>query len=146
MVVFCVVLLLVNTGCTLWGEKKNPSWNHATSGEHLERLFWQDVKAKNWKSLEARMAPMLVSTLGGNVRDRAMTLEYAKSLDVKEFQIGEVESRPAGVDLIVTYVINLKGAASGKALPSEPMRVMSVWQPLSKGWVLVAQSSSPAAQ
>ena len=91
------------------------------------------------------MAPMLVFMTGSRVMVRAAALEYLKSLDLQEFQIGEVETKPAGVDLIVSYVITIKGAADSRALPQASVRVMSVWQQLSKGWVLVAQSAIPTA-
>lgn len=146
IVAICVFLLLGTTACAMWAEKKNPSWQGATSGEHLEQLFWRDVKAKNWRSLESRMGPMLVTTISPGVMDRAASLEHLKSLDVQEFQIGELDTRPAGTDLIVTYVITLKGTAGGKALATTPIRMMSVWQQLSKGWVLVAQSAVPKTE
>lgn len=146
LVVICVFLLLGTAACAMWGEKKTLSWQGATSGEQLERLFWQDVKAKNWRSLEARMGPMLVTTMSPAVMDRAATLEHLRSLDVQEFQIGELETRPAGADLIVTYVLTLKTTAGGKPVAAAPLRMMSVWQQLSKGWVLVAQSAIPTTE
>ncbi|HWR37548.1 MAG TPA: nuclear transport factor 2 family protein [Clostridia bacterium] len=146
-----VVLLLVATlacttcACTMWGPKKHASWSSATSGEQLERLFWQDVKDKDWKSLERRMAPLLLAINESEVLDRARTLEHVKSFELEDFQIGEVQTRSAGVDLVVTYLITVRGTVNGHPLPTAPVRMMSVWQELGKGWVLVAHSSVPAA-
>ena len=141
LLILCVIALLGTTACTLFGEKKNASWSNVTSGEQLERLFWQDVKDKKWSSLEARMAPLLVAVNASRVFDKTATLEHVKSIDLHDFQIGEVETRPAGIDLIVTYTIAVNGTAGGQSLPKSPIRMMSVWQQLSKGWVLIAHSS-----
>ena len=133
-------------GCTLWAEKKSPGWNSATSGEHLERLLWEDIKAKQWKSLEARIAPMMVTVRGPGVLDRAATLEHLKAFELETFQIGDLETHSEGADLIVTYTVTLKGTSGGKPLPATPLRMMSVWQQLSKGWVVVAHSTVPATE
>lgn len=74
--------------------------------------------------------------------DRAKLMEHMRALDLQEFQIGELESRVAGGDLIVTYTITAKGTMAGQPLPS-PLRMMSVWQELKHGWILVAQSTVP---
>ena len=49
------VLMLAATGCTMW---KNPpkGWAGATAGEQLERQWWKDVKAKDWKELDKHLA------------------------------------------------------------------------------------------
>ena len=48
-----LVLLLATTmsSCNLW---KNPpkGWAGATGGEQLERLLWDEIKAKNWAELD----------------------------------------------------------------------------------------------
>jgi hypothetical protein len=67
-------------------------------------------------------------------------MEHVKAIDLQSFQIGEVETRPAGKDLLVSYVITVRGSQAGQALPDNPIRMMSVWQELGHGWVLVAHS------
>lgn len=126
----------------MWSEKKHASWKSATSGEHLANLFWTDVKAKDWQNLEAHVAPRFIGMNSTGTGDRAKLMEHMRALDLQEFQIGELESRVAGGDLIVTYTITAKGTMAGQPLPS-PLRMMSVWQELKHGWILVAQSTVP---
>ena len=137
-----VCWLLTLSGCTKWAEKSNPSWRQATSGEHLSNLFWKEVQAKNWIEVEAHIAPEYVGVGSGKVSDRAGLMAHLKSLDIQSFQIGEVETRSSGRDLIVTYLITAKGTVGGNPLPSTPIRMMSVWQELNHGWVIVAHAIS----
>jgi hypothetical protein len=135
----CSALLLM--GCTKWGEKKNPNWREATSGEHLAKLFWNDVKDKNWQDLGAHVAPEFMGVNSIQSMDKPALLEHVTHLDLVSFQIGEVETRPAGKDLLVAYVITLRRKSANA--PETPMRVLSVWQELNRGWVVVAMSAVP---
>lgn len=146
MVISIVVILCVLglASCTMWGEKKNHTWKSATSGEHLARLFWQEVKAKNWKEVEGRMTATVVGMNSRGSLTREQMMEHLKQMDIADFQIGEVRTEAAGVDLVVTYTLTVRGTVGGKALP-ESIRMMSVWQELNNGWVLIAHSAVPAA-
>lgn len=42
--------------------------------------------------------------------------------------------------LVVTYTINLRGTMAGQPLPTNPLRLMSVWQQQKSGWVVIAHS------
>src|SRR6185436_6790799 len=115
-----VCWLLTLSGCTKWAEKSNPTWRQATSGEHLSNLFWKEV--------QDHIAPEFVSLGSGRVLDRAGLMQHLKSMDVQGFQIGEVETRSAGKDLIVTYLITVHGTVGGNQFPTSPIRMMAVWQ------------------
>jgi hypothetical protein len=67
-------------------------------------------------------------------------------MDISNFQLGEFSSQPNGPDLVVTYVITLRGTIQGHALPEAPIRMMSVWQDVSGKWVLIAHSTIPTSQ
>ncbi len=127
----------------MWAEKKTAGWSQATSGEQIERLFWQDVKEKNWQSVNQRLAPLMVSMNGAATFDKAATLDYLKTLDLKDFQIGELKTETAGADLIVTYTIACKGTTAGQPFPESPLRMMTVWQQTKKGWIIVAHATAP---
>ena len=103
-------------------------------------LFWTEVKAKNWTGLEAHIAAEYMGISPDKTMDRAALMEQVKSIDLESFQIGEVETRPAGKDLLVSYLITTRGSRGGQALPDTTIRMMSVWQELGHGWVLVAHS------
>jgi hypothetical protein len=134
-----VLLLLIATSCTMW---KNPpkGWKGATGGEQLERLFWDDIKAKNWADLSMHLEPMFVSIAVDARRDRDASLERWKQYQVQSVSVTEVQVQTAGTDFIVTAKVTLTGSAAGKPLPSQPVTTMTVWQQVSKGWVAVAHS------
>lgn len=127
----------------MWSAKKRPGWKSATSGEHLVNLFWGDVKAKDWQTLEGHIAPEFTGIIPPGVTDHAKLMEHLRTMDLQEFQVGDLETKLSGGDLIVIYSLTLKGTAHGQPFPSTPLRILSVWQELKHGWILVAQSAVP---
>jgi hypothetical protein len=146
LITISILLLSIgaNTSCTMWGEKKHPNWKQATSGEHLVNLFWKDVEAKRWQDLESHVGSSFVGISPNGTSNHDQVLEHLRAMDLKAFQIGEVNSQMAGNDLIVTYTITARGTVGGQPLPS-PLRMMSIWQELRNGWILVAHSTVPMA-
>ncbi len=136
--------VLALASCTMWGEKKHPGWKGATSGEQLTRLFWQAVKEKNWKEVQSHIGATAIGMSARGDSTREQMMEHLKSMEISDFQIGEVRSEPAGADLIVSYTLTVKGTVGGQPLPSS-VRMMSVWQEVKNGWIIVAHSSVPAA-
>lgn len=126
----------------MWGEKKHPDWKQATSGEHLVNLFWKDVKAKRWQDLESHVGSTFVAISPSGTSNHDEVMEHLRAMDLKAFQIGDVSSQMAGNDLIVTYTITVRGTVGGHPFPS-PLRMMSIWQELRNGWILVAHSTVP---
>ena len=134
--------LLCLAGCTKWGEKKHPNWHQATSGDHLVNLFWKDVKDKKFQELGAHVAPEFLGTNEMATLDKPALLEHVSHLDIESFQIGEVQTKPAGRDLIVSYVMTLRLKSPNGTSREMRLRMLSVWQELEHGWVVVAMSSS----
>jgi hypothetical protein len=131
-------------GCTMYPEKKHVSaWSSATGGEHFDRLLWEDVKTKRFIDIEPHLAPALVATFPGGVRDRAAFLDYLKALQLTDYSISDVSSVPAGGDIVVTYTITLHGSRAGQPLPDSPMTVMTVWQQVKKGYIAISHSETP---
>lgn len=140
LVAFSAVLSL--SGCTKWGEKKHPNWHQATSGESLVNLFWKDVKERKLQELGRHVAPEFMGTNEMATLDKPALLEHVSHLDIESFQIGEVQTKPAGRDLIVSYVMTLRLKSPNSPSPEMRLRMLSVWQELKHGWVVVAMSSS----
>ncbi len=136
----CMALSLV--GCTKWGEKKNPSWHQATSGERLVNLFWTDVKDKKLQRLGTHIAPEFMGTNEIATFDKPALLEHVSHLNLESFQIGEVETRPAGNNLMVSYIITLHLKSPNGSSAEMRLRMLSVWQEMKHGWIVVAMSSS----
>lgn len=139
------VALAVCSGCTMWKEKPANSWSSATGGEQFERLMWRDVKAQDWADFQAHLAPSFVSIQAGGTRDRAATTDYLKSLALSDYTLGDFNTTSHGADLVVTYTAQVKATRNGQPLPGEPMRMMTVWQQVTKSWVAIAHSETPAS-
>jgi hypothetical protein len=138
--------ILATTACTVYSEKAKPAWSGATSGEQYERLFWDSVKAKNWRDVEAHISATAVTETSDAVRNRQQTMEHVRQLNLTDYSLGDVHAEPSGADLIVTYTITLHGTFNGQPLPDTPMRMMSVWQQVKSGMVMIAHTSMPTAQ
>jgi hypothetical protein len=136
-----ILLVLSLSSCTMWSEKKHANWKSATSGENLANLFWSDVKNKQWQSLDGHVAPEFTGIIRTGITDHAQLMEHLRAMDLQEFQIGDLQTKLHGADMVVIYSVTLKGTVNGQPLPSDPIRILSVWQELKHGWVLVAQSA-----
>src|SRR5512140_2470917 len=71
-----VLLFLPATGCTMWNEKPVKAWSSATGGEHLERLFWDTVKAKDWIELEKHVSPSFVYVGPSGINEKPEAMKY----------------------------------------------------------------------
>ena len=143
---FAAALLLVCLcACTIWKKPAAAGWTSATGLEEYERLMWKAVQSGDWQQVNAHLAPEFMAAMPEGVRNRAATLEHLQQMKLTDFSLGEFESHPAGTDMVVSYVITLRGTVGGRPLPSEPMRVMTVWQTVKNGWVQIAQAVIPVA-
>jgi len=134
-----VVTVLLAAGCTIGKEPKHPTWKNATGAEQYEQLMWKAIRDKDWKEVEYHLAATFVGVNAkGQSFDQAGWVEYWKSAPVSDFSLGEVTVQPNGNDMTVTYVLHLNGGAAG-------LRVMSVWQQVKGGWILIATSHTPIA-
>jgi len=130
-----VLSLLLLTGClkTPGGSK----WTAATGAEQYERLLWQAVHDKKWDEVEHHLAPAFVGVNStGQKFDRAGWVEYWKGRPTADASLGELTVQPDGADMVVSYEMNLSGGSSS----TTGMQVVSIWQQLKGGWVLIAQT------
>lgn len=144
-VLIIAALMFGTTSCTMWGEKKTNSWKSVTAGEELTRLFWQEVKQKNWTEVRNHMSATVVGVNSNGTFDRDGTLTNIKKMDISDFQVGEVQTQISGEHLLVAYTLAARGTVDGRPLPTT-VRYLSIWQLVRSGWVLVAQSEIPVAQ
>ena len=141
-----LISLLMLVGCTVWGEHKPTAWTDITGGESLERVFWHEVQAKHWTDLESRLAPNFVLAIPEGTFDRSAGLEHLKQMQIRELSLGDLQSQLNGNTYTVTYVLNIRGTIDGKAVPSVPLRAMSVWQrQVREQWVMLAHSAMPVS-
>ncbi|MFB3916752.1 MAG: nuclear transport factor 2 family protein [Terriglobales bacterium] len=137
---------LAAAGCTLWKEKPVSEWSQATGGEHLERLFWKDLQAREWARLEDHMSATYVFQTPRGSLDRAGTLEHMKKLHLTDYSLGDFQIQPSGHDMIVTYTAVVRGTFDGQPLSATPIRMMTVWQRAKKGWMAIAHMDVASQQ
>ena len=127
------------SGCTIFGEKKPPTLKSTTSAEQYERLFWSAVKAKNWQQLPGMLAANVMYSVGGKVLSKDQVVPYLQGLSVADFTITNMVVKPNGVDMTLSYTLQLSPA--GGPLPT--LTAVSVWQQAAQGYILIAHTQQP---
>lgn len=154
-------LSLISSACTIYADKPARAVEEATGGEGLEKVFWKNVQAANWVAVDHSLASNYAGVSAAGKLDRAAALAQYKTLQLKDFSIGDLQTELNGTTIVVTYTITLNGTSSSsssstgasaaassstggasQALPSSPQHMMTVWQQQKKGWIAIAHSSS----
>lgn len=128
--------------CTVWREHPGSSkWSDATGGEGLERSFWKEVKDKKWNELDHHLASnyVAVSAQGGRL-DKAAALAQIEKLQLDDYTLGDVQTELNSDTFVVTYTIAMRGTFDGQPLLTQQLRMMTVWQKQSAGWMAIAHS------
>ncbi len=126
------------SGCTIYGEKK-PTLKSTTSAEQHERIYWSAVKSKKWQQVPGLLAANVMYSAGGKVLSKDQVVPYLQSLRLADFTITEMVVKPNGVDMNLTYTLQLSAAG----LPPQTLTAISVWQQTSRGWILIAHTEHP---
>jgi hypothetical protein len=135
------LLLAFLSGCTVWHEHAVSDWTDATGGAGLEKVYWKEVKAKNWTELERHLAGNYVAYTPEEGRmDRAAMMQHLQKLQLDDYSLGNLETELSGETFVVTYDITLKGTFAGQPLPAAPIRMMTVWQRQKRNWAEIAHS------
>ena len=121
--------------------------DEATGGEGLERMFWKEVQTANWVEVERALASNYSEVTPSGTLDRAGSLERYRSLQLKDYSLGDLKTELNGTTIVVTYTITLNGVmANGttgsQPIPSAPQHMMTVWQQQKARWVAIAHSVS----
>ncbi len=135
-----LLAVLMLLGCTMWREHAVTRWSDATGGEGLERVFWKEVKAKNWNELEHHLAGNYVSVTSEGPMDRAAVIAHLKQLQLDDYSLGDFQVELNAHALVVTYTVTMHGTLAGQPLPGRPLRMMTVWQQQKEGWMAIAHS------
>lgn len=133
---------MLQPACTMWREHPaSNKWADATGGEGLERSFWKEVKAKRWNELERHMASNYVAVSPEEGRlDKAATLVHLQQLQLDDYTLGDLQGEMNSDTFVVTYTVTMRGTFAGQPMPSVPVRMMTVWQKQSAGWMAIAHS------
>jgi ketosteroid isomerase-like protein len=131
-------------GCTVWSERKPRVWKDITGGESLERVFWQQVKAKNWNELVPHLASNYVLVTPEGTLDRDAAIERWKHLEIEDYSLGDFNIQLSGNAYVVAYTLMLRGSLAGQPLPATPLRAVTVWQQQGREWIAIAHSVATA--
>jgi hypothetical protein len=137
-----VVATLLLQSCTAWREHPGSSqWTDATGGEGLVRSFWKEVKDKKWNELEHHISSNYVAiSPEGSRLDKAAAMAQIQQLQLDNYSLGDVQGEMNSDTFVVTYTVAMRGTFNGQPLPTAPLRMMTVWQKQSAGWMAIANS------
>jgi hypothetical protein len=140
-----IVVLLASTGlmiaCTEGKPPQSQSWSVATGAEAYERLWWKSIQQRDFKSVEWHVAPIYTLTTPSGIQDRDGAMKYFEGLDLARADIAELEVKPEGSDMVVSYMATLQTRSS-----AAPQRyyMTTIWQEGKKGWMAIAHSETLA--
>jgi len=130
----------VMLGCA--GVPRHATWENASGSEQYERLMWETMHKGDWAEVQRHLAPGFIGVgPAGQLLDRQAWVDYWKQNLPPEYSIGELSVQPAGADMVVTYVMTLGPLPGGR--PAATLRVISAWQQVKTGWILLSASCTP---
>jgi len=136
-----LLLAFFLAGC--WKEPGKLNWKNAPGAEQYERLMWQAIREKDWNEMEHHVASTFVGvSAGGQKLDRPGWMAYWKGLQIKDFSLGDLTVQANGPDMVIAYDLHLI-AAAGTPVSDAGLRMVSVWQQVKSGWILISQSGTP---
>jgi hypothetical protein len=116
----------------------NPTSN---DGEKMEKQMWEDIKAKNWKAVESKIADVFQSVHPDGARDRANEISLIKNLNVGQIEFNDFKSTINGDNVVVTYMISVQETIDLEKLPTKPTPRSSVWKKGADGWQWICHAN-----
>jgi hypothetical protein len=116
----------------------------ASEGEKLERQMAAEIKAKNWKAVEDRIAEGFQCVHRDGVRDRAGEIALLKKMDLGEFTLSNFKSTTIGDNIVVTFTMTVAETIDGKRLPAKAAYRLSVWKRGDSGWQWISHANLTA--
>ncbi len=107
----------------------------------MERQIWAEIKDKNWKAVESKIAKGFQSVHPDGARDRAGEISLIKNLKASDISFADFKSTTNGDDIVVTYMISVRETIDGKPLSTKPAPRVSVWKKGSSGWQWITHAN-----
>ena len=136
VLLFCLSLSVVRLGA-----QETPPTVGASDGEKLERQMADDIKAKNWNAVEAKIAEGFQSVHPDGVRDRAGEIALLKQMNFGNFTFGNFKSTTIGDNIVVTFTMTVAETIDSKRLPAKPAYRLSVWKKGPNGWQWISHAN-----
>ena len=116
--------------------------NETTSdGEKLEKQIWGEIKAKDWKAVEGKIAEGFQSVHPDGARDRGDEISLIKNLNVGQIALSDFKSTTEGDNIVVTYMISAQETIDLERLPTKPAPRVSVWKKGATGWQWICHAN-----
>ena len=137
----CVALLLPIVGCSAGKPPQSQGWKEATGTEAYERLWWKAVQERDLPNIERHLAPIYTLATQAGIQDRQQALQHFQSMELTSIEMGELQVKPEGADMVVSYIATLQTKSS-----AAPQRyfMTTVWQQAKSGWIAITHSEVPA--
>ncbi len=135
-----VVLVFMLSAVCLRAEEI-PAAPGASEGEKLERQMAADIKAKNWKAVESRIADGFQSVHPDGPRDRTGEIALLKKMNFGDFTLSNFKSTVVGDNIVVTFTMTVAQTIDGKELPPKPAYRLSVWKKGAGGWQWISHAN-----
>ncbi len=110
-------------------------------GEKMEKQIWEDIKAKNWNAVEAKIAEGFQSVHPDGARDRTGEITLIKNLDVGQVTFNDFRSTMSGDNIVVSYMISVQETVDLERLPTKPTPRLSVWKKGTHGWQWICHAN-----
>jgi hypothetical protein len=110
-------------------------------GERMEKQMWEDIKTKNWKTVEDKIAEGFQSVHSDGARDRAGEISLIKNLNVGKIALSDFKSTMNGDNIVVTYTISAQETIDLERLPTKPAPRLSVWKKAGNGWQWICHAN-----
>ena len=115
-----------------------------TEGEKLEKEMAANIKAKNWKAVESRIADGFQSVHPDGPRDRAGEIALLKKMNFGDFTLSNFKSTVIGDNIVVTFTMTVAQTIDGKQLPAKPAYRLSVWKKGASDWQWISHANLAA--
>ena len=113
----------------------------SNDGEKMEKQMWEDIKAKNWKAVESKIAEGFQSVHPDGARDRADEISLIKNLNVGQVTFNDFRSTMSGDNIVVSYMISVQETIDLEQLPTKPTPRLSVWTKGTHGWQWICHAN-----
>jgi Domain of unknown function (DUF4440) len=107
----------------------------------MEKQMWEDIKAKNWKAVESKIADAFLCVHPDGARDRANEISLIKNLKVGQVEFNDFRSTMNGDNIVVTYMISVQETIDLERLPTKPTPRLSVWRKGAVGWQWICHAN-----
>ena len=136
-----IALLVAAVGCSEGKAPRSQGWSEATGAEAYERLWWKAVQDHDVANIERHLAPIYTLTTPAGIKGRDQAVQYFRALELTSIEIGEVEIKPEGADMVVSYIAMVQSKSSA------PQRyyMTTVWQEMKGGWIAISHAEVPAS-